>query len=78
MILPNSLATALILYRRPDRLWLLQEYIWQEMDLAPDLPRLHKFLDFWRRSLDGPIVSVTVALADPVSRFRHGELIRLQ
>lgn len=78
VILPNALATALVVYRRPDRLWLLQEYVWQTMDFAPELPRVRKFLDFWRNKLDGPIVSVTVALADPISHFRHGELIHFE
>jgi uncharacterized protein Usg len=56
-----GLTTANILYRRPDHLWLLQSYIWQAYDLFPNFPELHRFLDFWRRRLDGPLHSVTVA-----------------
>ncbi|MDJ1159482.1 usg protein [Chelatococcus sp. SYSU_G07232] len=62
-----GLTTATILYRLPDHPMLLQTYIWQEYDIAPDFPELHRFLDFWRRTLDGPLHSVTVA---------HCELIR--
>jgi uncharacterized protein Usg len=57
------LTTAEILYRMPDHPGILQSYIWQEMDLAPDFPALHKFLDFWRRELDGEVHSVRVASA---------------
>jgi len=56
-----GLTTAQILYRRPDHPWLLQSYVWQEYDLCPLFPELQKFLEFWRRSLEGPLHSVTVA-----------------
>jgi len=56
-----SLTTAHILYRRPDHLWLLQSYIWQNYDLFPQFPELQKFLDFWQEKLEGPLHSVQVA-----------------
>jgi uncharacterized protein Usg len=56
-----GLTTAQILYRRPDHPWLLQTYVWQEYDLAPNFPELHGFLKFWQRSLEGILHSVTVA-----------------
>jgi uncharacterized protein Usg len=55
------LTTAEILYRMPDCQALLQTFIWQDYDLAPKFPVLHKFLDFWRESLDGPLHSVRIA-----------------
>ncbi len=55
------LTTAQILYHMPDHPKLLQEYIWQELDLAPKFPVLTKFLDFWQSHLDGKLHSVTVA-----------------
>jgi uncharacterized protein Usg len=55
------LTTAEILYHLPDHPSLLQSYIWQELDLTPDFPQLHKFLEFWERSLDGKLHSVKVA-----------------
>jgi uncharacterized protein Usg len=57
------LTTAEILYRLPDHPAILQSYIWQELDLAPRFPVLHRFLDFWRRELDGEVHSVRVASA---------------
>jgi uncharacterized protein Usg len=57
------LTTAKILYRLPDHPELLQTYVWQEMDQAPEFPSLKRFLDFWRRNLEGRLHSVTVAHA---------------
>ncbi len=73
------LTTAEILYRMPDFPEILQTYIWQELDLAPGFPVLRRFLDFWRRELDGPLHSVRVAstgLVKPPS-FSHPAVLRL-
>jgi uncharacterized protein Usg len=56
-----GLTTANIFYRLPDHPAILQNYIWQQHDLHPDFPELRKFLDFWRRELDGLLHSVTIA-----------------
>ncbi len=56
-----GLTTARILYRFPDHPGLLQTFVWQHYDLAPRFPVLVKFLEFWRRELDGPLHSVRVA-----------------
>ena len=37
-----GLTTAEIVYRRPDRHWLLQTYIWQDYDLFPNFPALER------------------------------------
>jgi uncharacterized protein Usg len=67
------LTTAEILYRLPDHPDLLQSYIWQDLDLAPQFPVLRKFLDFWHRELDGKVYSVRVANARLMQppRFSH-------
>lgn len=61
------LTTAQILYHLPDHPGLLQTYLWQDYDLFPYLPRLHKFLDFWVRELEGPLHSVLVANRELIS-----------
>lgn len=69
------LTTAEITYRMPDYRSLLQSYIWQDYDLAPDFPRLIRFLDFWSHNLDGPLASVRVAhsgLVKPVELHHIG------
>jgi len=60
------LTTAEIIYRLPDHPDILQSFIWQEYDLPPDLPKLHHFLEFWSRSLDGKLYSVYVVSAGPL------------
>ena len=55
------LTTAEILYHFPDYPDLLQTYVWQDYDVAPDFPTLHRFLEFWRRSIEGRLHSVRVA-----------------
>ncbi|MCG6121144.1 MAG: usg protein [Microvirga sp.] len=62
-----GLTTADILYRLPDHPGILQSFVWQEYDLAPDFPVLRGFLDFWTRDIEGPLHSVTIA---------HSRLIR--
>ncbi len=60
------LTTAEILYRLPDHPVLLQSYLWQEYDLAPQFPELHRFLAFWERELDGKLFSVKIASCEVI------------
>ena len=66
------LTTAEIIYRLPDHPDLLQSFIWQKLDLAPDFPELRRFLEFWSRNIEGKLHSVRVGQARPSirSRFR--------
>ncbi|MBL8653445.1 MAG: usg protein [Alphaproteobacteria bacterium] len=57
------LTTAEILYRLPDHPAVLQSYLWQDLDLAPQFPVLRKFLDFWEREIEGKLYQVRVASA---------------
>jgi uncharacterized protein Usg len=56
-----SLTTAEILCRLPDFPRLLQSYVWQDYDVAPNFPKLVDFLDYWETNLDGPLYRVRVA-----------------
>jgi uncharacterized protein Usg len=66
------LTTAEILYHMPDHPSVLQSFIWQQLDIAPEFPVLHRFLDYWTRNLDGKLHSVKVANAGLITA---GELI---
>ena len=55
------LTTAEIIYHLPDHPSLLQSFVWQTMDLAPEFPVLGKFLKHWQETLDGRLHSVKVA-----------------
>ena len=61
------LTTAEILYHMPDHPHLLQTFVWQEYDIAPDFPVLYRFLDFWEKNLDGPLHSVKIASTKIIS-----------
>jgi uncharacterized protein Usg len=67
------LTTAEILYHLPDHPALLQSFLWQQLDIAPDYPVLRKFLDFWTRNIEGKLHSVKVAQVPVLSpgRMRH-------
>jgi len=70
------LTTAEIIYRLPDHPALLQSFIYQKFDLAPDFPELRKFLEFWSRNIEGKLHSVNVkqssrAAANRVRHFKH-------
>ena len=71
-----GLTTAQIVYRVPDHLHLLQEFVWQKYDTFPDFPILGKFLAFWEEEIDGPIFSVTVAHARLIKPAELRELRR--
>lgn len=58
-----QMTTAELLYHLPDHPHVLQSYVWQKVDLAPDFPELNRFLEFWRREIEGPLHSVRVATA---------------
>ncbi len=66
----ERLTTAEVLYWLPDHPALLQRFLWQTLDLAPEYPRVHRFLDFWRGEIDAVIHSVTLTAAGLVAPAR--------
>ncbi|MBP0615227.1 usg protein [Jiella mangrovi] len=60
MLEGHSLTSAEVLYRMPDHPTLLQTFFWQFEDMAPDYPRLKRFLDHWEREIEAMIHSVRV------------------
>lgn len=69
------LTTAQILYHLPDYEEILQEFIWQDYDLAPKFPQLRNFLDFWTREIEGKLHSVYVAKREIIttSDYRNAD-----
>lgn len=66
----QRLTTAEVLYYMPDHPRLLQTFTWQTLDDAPEFPRIHGFLRFWRREIHAVIHSVTVSAAGLVMPAR--------
>ncbi len=61
------MTTAEILYHLPDHPAVLQTFVWQDLDLAPRFPVLHRFLLFWEREIEGRLHSVRIGSAAPLS-----------
>jgi uncharacterized protein Usg len=61
----------------PDHPTLLQSFVWQTLDLAPQYPRIHRFLDFWRREIDAVIHSVRLASGESLApgRFNRADIL---
>lgn len=66
MLSGYGLTTAEMFYGMPDHPSVLNSFIWQDYDLAPDHTRLLSFIDYWRYEIEGPLHSV---------RFVHRKLI---
>ena len=66
MLKGYGLTTAEIFYRMPDFRNVINTFVWQDYDLAPDYPKLFDFIEFWQGQIEGPLHSV---------RFTHRKLI---
>ena len=66
MLQGYGLTTAEMFCHLPDYPHVLNSYIWQEYDLAPDMPLLFKFVEFWQEKIEGPLHSI---------RYTHRKLI---
>ncbi len=66
MLRGYGLTTAEFFYRLPDYRNVLNSFLWQDYDLAPDHPRLFAFIEYWQDTIEGPLHSV---------RFTHRRMI---
>ncbi|MEP6370514.1 MAG: usg protein [Lentilitoribacter sp.] len=66
MLKGYGLTTAEMYYHMPDYTHVLNSFIWQDYDLAPDHPKLFQFIDFWQDEIEGPLHSV---------RFTHRKMV---
>ncbi len=66
----QRLTTAEILYYMPDHPALLQSFLWQTLDEAPDFPRIQMFLSFWRREIEAVIHSVQISSVQQIGAGR--------
>ncbi|MFQ6547924.1 usg protein [Aestuariibius sp. 2305UL40-4] len=67
MLRGYGLTIAEFFYHMPDHPHVLNTFVWQEYDLAPDHPRLFKFIEFWQDEIEGPLHSVRFAHRKEVS-----------
>ena len=48
----------------PDYRNLLNEFYWQCEDIVPDIPKVHKFLNFWKDNIEAVIKEVKVSVSN--------------
>ena len=56
----KTLVTLNIFYWMPDYENILQQFIWQTMDVKPKYPRVHRFLDYWHNNIDAVASEVVI------------------
>lgn len=61
-----GLTTAEMVYRMPDYAHVLNTFVWQDYDLAPDHPKLFGFIEYWQDTIEGALHSV---------RFVHRKML---
>ena len=62
----KSIVTVDILYWMPDYTNVLQEFVWQTSDIAPEYPRVHRFLNYWQENIEAVISEVRIADAETI------------
>ena len=60
LIKRRTLVTLNIFYWMPDYENILQQLIWQTMDVKPKYPRVHKFLDHWHNNIDAKLSEIII------------------
>lgn len=64
LIQRTQLVLVNVTYYRPDFPSLLQDFIWQTDDIVPDIPRVHRFLLYWKKNIHATINRVIVCSAE--------------
>lgn len=53
-----TLVTLDIFYYMPDHSSIINEFVWQTEDIAPEYQRVHKFLLHWQKNIDAVIQEI--------------------
>ena len=54
-------------YFMPDYNSIVQDFFWQTEDYIPQLPRIHKFLIYWKDNIDAVINEVSISYKEEPS-----------
>lgn len=68
------LTTLQLIYYLPDYSSLVQEFIYQTLDLRPKYPRIHLFLDYWKSNIDAVIKDIYIASEDDIVPKRYNKI----
>ena len=75
MWIRKNLVTVGVYYYVPDYSAIIQEFVWQTEDVVPELPRVHRFLNFWKDEIEAIIKEVNVRYSDS-GQIRNAEIFR--
>ena len=56
----KTLVTLNIFYWMPDYENILQQFVWQTIDVKPKYPRIYRFLDYWHNNIDAVMNEVII------------------
>tara|TARA_B100000508_G_scaffold140164_1_gene140375 strand:- start:847 stop:1053 length:207 start_codon:yes stop_codon:yes gene_type:complete len=56
----KTLVTLNVYYWMPDYENILQQFVWQTVDIKPKYPRIHKFLDYWHNNIDAIVSEIQI------------------
>jgi uncharacterized protein Usg len=66
-----DLTTIHIYYYMPDYRSVINEFVWQTMDVKPTFPRIHKFLNHWHTNIDAPIKEILLSHGTWCKEFKN-------
>ena len=60
IIKQKVLITINVYYWMPDYENILQQFIWQTLDIKPKYPRIKRFLDHWHNNIDAIVSEIQI------------------
>lgn len=74
MFVRNKVLVSLrVFYYMPDYRDLIQEFMWQTMDIKPKYPRVNKFLNYWKENIEAVIAEVEMIETEKISKYKSVE-----
>ena len=56
----KTLVTLNVYYWMTDYDNILQQFVWQTMDVKPKYPRINKFLDYWHNNIEAIVSEIQI------------------
>jgi len=74
MLLNRKVLVSLrVYYYMPDYRDLIQEFMWQTMDIKPKYPRVNKFLNYWKENIEAVIADIEMIEIEKISKYKSVE-----
>jgi uncharacterized protein Usg len=71
----KELITVQVYYWMPDYNNILQQFLWQTLDISPHFYTIHRFLNFWHKNIDAIIQEVNiVTMSGNLYNISKGEI----